>query len=72
MKGEHSMPTLKEFEKWLTTQQAADRLGKTRAGIVWMAENKRIRAVRTALGWLVDYEDVERQAQERSQERRRR
>ena len=54
------MPTMKELERWLTTSQAASKLGKTRQGITWMAENKRIRAVKTQLGWLIDPEAVEK------------
>ncbi len=50
------MPTMKEFESWLTTSQAASKLGKTRQGVTWMAENKRIRGVKTQLGWLIDPE----------------
>lgn len=48
------MPSLKELENWLTTSEAASKLGKTRQGVVWMCENGRLRAVRTRLGWLVD------------------
>jgi excisionase family DNA binding protein len=54
------VPTMKEFERWLTASQAASKLGKTRQGITWMAENKRIRAVKTKLGWLIDPEAVEK------------
>ena len=66
------MPTLTEFEKWLTTGDSASRLGKSRQGVVWLLENRRLRGVRTALGWLVDPADVERYAREqtkRGQER---
>jgi hypothetical protein len=48
------MPTVKELERWLTTSQAASELGKTRQGILWLLENKRLRGVKTQLGWLVD------------------
>jgi excisionase family DNA binding protein len=48
------MPTLTEFEKWLTTSQAASRLGKSRQGVTWMVENRKLRAVKTQLGWLID------------------
>jgi len=51
---------MKELEKWITTSQAASKLGKTRQGITWMAENKRIRAVKTQLGWLIDPKAVEK------------
>ena len=56
---EDKMPTLGEFEKWLTTSQAASRLGKSRQGVTWMIENRRLRAVKTQLGYLVDPESVE-------------
>ena len=54
------MPTLPELERWLSTSQAAKELGKTRQGAMWMAEHKRVRAVKTACGWLYDPEDVAR------------
>ncbi len=58
------MPSIKAFEKWLTTGDTASRLGKSRQGVVWMLENKRLRGARTPLGWLVDPADVERMAAE--------
>ncbi len=54
------MPTLKELERWLSTSQAKEKMGKSRQGAMWMAENKRVRAVKTAVGWLYDPEDVEK------------
>ncbi len=59
------MPSVREFERWLTTGDDASRLGKSRQGVVWMLENKRLRGARTALGWLVDPADVERLENER-------
>ena len=53
------MPSLREFETWLTTSDTASRMGKTRQGIVWLCENGRLRAVRTRLGWLVDPKAIE-------------
>jgi helix-turn-helix protein len=58
------MPTIQEFEKWITTGNVASILGKSRQGIVWLCENRRLRAARTSLGWLVDPQDVERYARE--------
>lgn len=58
------MPSIRQFEQWLTTGDTASRLGKSRQGIVWLLENKRLRGARTALGWLVDPADVERFARE--------
>jgi excisionase family DNA binding protein len=59
------MPTLTEFEKWITTSQAASRLGKSRQGVTWMLEHRKLRAVKTQLGWLIDPEAVERLREER-------
>lgn len=53
------MPTLSELEKWLTTSQAASILGKSRQGVTWMVEHRKLRAVRTQLGWLLDPAAVE-------------
>jgi hypothetical protein len=54
------MPTIQEFEKWITTGDAASELGKSIEGIKWMLRNRRLRGVHTRLGWLVDPEDVKR------------
>lgn len=64
------MPTIREFEQWFTTGQSASRLGKTRQGVVWMLENRRLRGARTALGWLCDPADVERLAREQKRTQR--
>jgi excisionase family DNA binding protein len=53
------VPTIRELEKWLTTSQAASKLGRSRQGVTWMVENKKLRAVKTQLGWLVDPKSVE-------------
>jgi hypothetical protein len=58
------MPSIREFERWLTTGDAANALGKTPLGVKWMLENRRLRGARTRLGWLVDPRDVERYARE--------
>ena len=59
------MPTLREFEQWLTTGQSARQLGKSRQGVTWLLENGRLRGVKTQAGWLIDpkaIEDFERRA----------
>ncbi len=56
------MPSIREFERWLTTGVTASKLGKSRQGIVWMLENRRLRGARTPLGWLVDPASVEEMA----------
>lgn len=53
------MPSLQEFEKWLTTGQAASELGKSRQGVTWLVENKKLRAVKTQLGYLIDPDSVD-------------
>ena len=52
------MPTINELEHWLTTSQAASILNKTRQGVSWMVENKKLRAAKTPLGWLIDPKSV--------------
>ena len=52
------MPSLSEFEHWLTTGQAARKLGKSRQGVTWLVENKKLRAVKTQAGWLIDPDAV--------------
>jgi excisionase family DNA binding protein len=63
------LPGIRELEEWLTTGDTASRLGKSRQGVVWLCENRRLRAARTRLGWLVDPSDVERYAREHGIER---
>ncbi len=53
------MPSLQEFEKWLTTGQAASELDKSRQGVTLLVENKKLRAVKTNAGWLIDPDSVE-------------
>jgi hypothetical protein len=52
------MPTLREFEQWLSTGQVSMRLGRSRQGVINLAEDKSIRAVKTAAGWLYDPQSV--------------
>jgi len=53
------MPTLREFEQWMSTGQVSNRLGRSRQGVINLAEDKSIRAVKTAAGWLYDPQSVE-------------
>ena len=53
------MPSLSELEKWLSTGQVAKRLGYSRQGATDLAHGRKIRAVKTAAGWLYDPESVE-------------
>jgi hypothetical protein len=53
------MPTLKEFESWLSAAQVMELTGYSEQGVLNLAEERRIRAVRTSLGWLFDPQSVE-------------
>jgi len=59
------VPTISEFEKWLTTSQAASKMGKTRQGVTWLCEARRLRAAKTQLGWLIDPKSVDAALEER-------
>jgi excisionase family DNA binding protein len=53
------MPTLKELEAWMGTGQVANNLGYSRQYIIRLAQDKRIRAVKTGAGWLYDPDSVQ-------------
>ena len=62
------MPTIKELEEWLTSSQAASILNKTRQGVTWMVENRKLRAAKTQLGWLIDPKSVDAARQAEKEE----
>jgi excisionase family DNA binding protein len=53
------MPSMKELERWMGTKQVADALGYSRQYIIKLAQERRIRAVKTGAGWLYDPASVE-------------
>jgi predicted DNA-binding protein (UPF0251 family) len=53
------MPSVHEFEKWMSAGQAAERIGVSRQAVWKMAGEKRIRVANTANGILVDPVSVE-------------
>jgi len=53
------MPSLAELETWMSTSQVSIRLGYSRQGAINLAESRKIRAVKTAAGWLYDPDSVE-------------
>jgi hypothetical protein len=53
------MPSLTELERWMSTSQVSTRLGYSRQGAINLAESRKIRAVKTAAGWLYDPDSVE-------------
>lgn len=56
------MPSLSELEQWMTTGQTASKLSKSRQGVTWLVENKKLRAVKTQAGWLIDPKSIEEYA----------
>jgi hypothetical protein len=53
------MPSLKELERWMGTGQVAKKLGYSRQGVINLAEEGKIRAVKTGAGWIYDPDSVE-------------
>ncbi len=53
------IPSLKELERWMGTGQVAKILGYSRQGTINLAEEGKIRAVKTGAGWLYDPDSVE-------------
>ncbi len=60
------MISLKELERWMSTGQVSKKLGRSRQGVIDLAEARRLRAVKTAAGWLYDPESVEAFAERKS------
>jgi hypothetical protein len=52
------MPTLKELERWMGTGQVSKELGYSRQGVINLAEDGKIRAVKTGAGWIYDPDSV--------------
>jgi hypothetical protein len=53
------MISIKELERWMSTGQVSNRLGRSRQGVIHLAEARKLRAVKTAAGWLYDPKSVE-------------
>ena len=59
LKYGENLVSLKELERWMPTGQVAKKLDRSRQGVIDLAEARRLRAVKTAAGWLYDPESVE-------------
>ena len=66
LKYEENLVSLKELERWMPTGQVAKKLDRSRQGVIDLAEARRLRAVKTAAGWLYDPESVEAFAERES------
>ncbi len=54
------MVSLKELERWMTTGQVSKRLERSRQGVINLAEEKRLRAVKVGgQSWIYDPASVE-------------
>ena len=56
---------IREVESWLSPSEAGDILGTSGQWVTNLARKRKLDAVRTSLGWLINPEDVERLANER-------
>ena len=59
-KSEVGVVRLKELEGWLSPADVMGVLGWSRQGVVNLANQGRVRAVRTRIGYLYDPKDVQR------------
>ena len=66
LKYGENLVSLKELERWMPTGQVARKLSRSRQGVIDLAEARRLRAVKTAAGWLYDPESVEAFAERES------
>ena len=57
---------VEEVQQWLSPSQAGRVLGTSGQWVTHLARTGELRGVKTALGWLVDTNDVKRVAKKRS------
>lgn len=57
---------MKEIENWLSPSEAGRLLGTSGQWVTQLARAGKLDGVRTSLGWLVNPEDVDRLAEERT------
>lgn len=57
---------VKEVETWLSPSQAGRVLGTSGQWVTHLARTGELRGVKTALGWLVDPQDVKHMAEKRN------
>lgn len=58
---------IREIEDWLSPSEASKLLGTSGQWVTQLARAGRLDGVRTSLGWLVNPEDVDRLAKERTE-----
>lgn len=50
---------LRDLESWMSIGQVSKSLGRSRQGVLNIAEEGRIRGIKTQIGWLLDPASVE-------------
>lgn len=58
---------IREIEDWLSPSEASKLLGTSGQWVTQLARSGRLDGIRTSLGWLVNPEDVDRLAKERTE-----
>lgn len=58
---------IREIEDWLSPSEAGKLLGTSGQWVTQLARTGRLDGIRTSLGWLVNPEDVDRVAKERTE-----
>jgi hypothetical protein len=52
------MPSIRDLERWMGTGQVSKKMGRSRQGVINLAQDRRLRAVKTGAGWLYDPDSV--------------
>jgi excisionase family DNA binding protein len=60
---------LEELEDWIGPGEAATRIGVSRQWVHKLLEERRLRAVKTRAGWIIDPDDVDRVRRERDKQK---
>jgi hypothetical protein len=64
------MVRIRDLERWLSTGQVSKKTSYSRQGVINLAEDGRIRAVKTGAGWIYDPESVDDFVRQQSERRR--
>ena len=52
------MPSMRELGQWMSAGQVSKKLGRSRQSVINLAQDKRLRAVKTGAGWVYDPQSV--------------
>lgn len=68
MGGRAQLGGVEQVQRWLSPSQAGRVLGTSGQWVTHLARSGELRGVKTALGWLVDPDDVEKRARKRNKD----